>query len=81
MMKYNEKRVHEVTFAGLRFRYCTINISANMFNTNAYGGNSGSPILDFKGDVIGVLYAGSPSQPDISYAVPLNVLQEFLKDY
>ena len=78
---FHEKKQHQITFAGLRFRYCTINISANMFNTNAYGGNSGSPILDFKGDVIAVLYAGSPSQPDISYAVPLNVLQEFLRDY
>ena len=62
------------------FDYCTRRYKAQYINNIAYGGNSGSPVLDKWGNVIGVLFAGSPSQPTSSYTVPLEYIHAFLKD-
>lgn len=43
----------------------------------AYGGNSGSPVINKYGNVIGVLFAGS-QQPTDSYMVPLQYVKDFL---
>lgn len=45
----------------------------------SYGGNSGSPVTNDRGDVIGVLYAGNPAYPHYPFIVPLEGLLEFLK--
>lgn len=50
------------------------------FNLIAYGGNSGSPIIDVYGNVVSVLFAGSPSYPNFTYGVPLRYIRDFLKD-
>ncbi len=44
----------------------------------AYGGNSGSPILNTKGNVVGVLYAGANAYPHEPFIVPFEYLKEFL---
>lgn len=50
------------------------------FSTEAqiYPGNSGSPVLNTSGNVIGVVFAGSGAT---GYAVPLYVVREFLEDF
>lgn len=48
-------------------------------STPAYGGNSGSPVCDIYGNVVGVLFAGSPSYPLEPFIVPLIDLHMFLE--
>lgn len=45
----------------------------------AYGGNSGSPIIDKYGRVVGVLFAGSPVYHTEVLIVPLEDLRNFLE--
>lgn len=40
----------------------------------AFGGNSGGPVFNRHGQVVGVLVMGIPSYPQISYYTPLTVL-------
>jgi len=44
----------------------------------SYPGNSGSPVVDFFGNVVGILFAGI--QPHINMIVPVSSLHEFLLD-
>jgi S1-C subfamily serine protease len=44
----------------------------------AYGGNSGSPVVDVYGKVIGVLFAGSREQEHNTAIVPVNYLRRVL---
>lgn len=67
-------------FISLLRGYCTKQLSSQHINNIAYGGNSGSPVLNKWGNVIGVLFAGSPSQPTASYTVPLKEIHNFLSD-
>jgi hypothetical protein len=45
----------------------------------AYGGNSGSPIIDKYGRIVGVLFAGSPAYHTEVLVVPLEDLRNFLE--
>lgn len=53
---------------------------STQISATAYPGNSGSPVLNNKGLVIGVLFAGSPSYPHEPFIVPHKYLLDFLKD-
>jgi serine protease Do len=41
-------------------------------------GNSGGPLLDEKGDVIGIVFAGMPQFPGLNFAVPFNWVEKAL---
>lgn len=41
-------------------------------------GNSGGPLLNLKGEVIGINTAGSSSGQNIGFAIPVNVLKDFI---
>ena len=45
------------------------------------GGSSGSPIVNFDGEVVAVLFAGIISDNMVSYGVPLRFIEEFLSVY
>lgn len=49
-----------------------------MISSTSYGGNSGSPVVNEQGKVIGVLFAGSPAYPTEGLIVPLTVLKRYL---
>lgn len=57
---------------------CIAKIKATQFAGISYGGNSGSPVVDFFGRVSGVLFAGS-SQVTDTYLIRLEEVKEFVK--
>ncbi len=53
--------------------------NSTMISATAYPGNSGSPVTDEDGDVVGVLFAGSPRYPHETMIVPYRRLKAFLE--
>ena len=51
---------------------------SDMTSTTSYGGNSGSPVINQQGRVVGVLYAGDNRFPYEPFIVPFEYLKEFL---
>jgi S1-C subfamily serine protease len=46
-----------------------------------YGGNSGSPVVNRYGNLIGVVFAGNPNQERDNYIVPLSYVKQVLKHF
>lgn len=47
----------------------------------AYGGNSGSPVVNKYGNLVGVLFAGNPRQNTDNYVVPLSEVKRVLSKF
>lgn len=59
---------------------CIMSVGAGLTNALALGGNSGSPTVNDLGQVVGVLFAGNPSD-NWGLIVRLSDIKEFLKIY
>lgn len=67
-------------FFGIKVKVCLLSINAYQTTIVAYPGNSGSPAVNFWGNVGGVLYAGS-GYTNYGYLITLKDIQEFLAPY
>ena len=59
---------------------CIVNVKALQFNGISYPGNSGSPVVNDWGNLIGVLFAGNREAFTDSFLIPLDDVKEFLSD-
>jgi S1-C subfamily serine protease len=62
------------------FFLCVKQYKAVETNIVGFGGNSGSPAINFWGNLVGVLFAGD-SKTNYSFLVPLSDIKAFLQDY
>jgi S1-C subfamily serine protease len=68
--------------AGFFGEICTEQFEAGLTTVVVLGGNSGSPVINFWGNVVGVLFASSgPSGANYGIIVKLEDLREFIKGY
>jgi len=51
----------------------------DMLSCQAFGGNSGGPVVNSKGELIGILVMGMPRYPQVSFSVNLKDIYEFLR--
>lgn len=58
---------------------CVKTYISDSISSPIYGGNSGSPVVNKWGKLIGVVFAGNRSQPNDGYMVPLRFVKDFLK--
>ncbi len=76
---YRAKVIIGAVLKHTKKRYCYNTYKAHYINVVAYPGNSGSPVLNNFGRLVGVLFAGTPGANTISFIVPLKYIQSFLK--
>jgi len=57
---------------------CINNYYSGQVTAYSRGGSSGSPVVNFYGNIVGVLFAGSVKDQFVSFAVPLEDIREFL---
>ncbi len=50
-------------------------------NFNLYQGDSGCPVMDEQGKLIGLVAAAQANRPDITFAIPSNIIKQIYQDY
>lgn len=68
-------------FAPTGLKYVLKTYKSSQIVGYSRGGSSGSPIVDFYGNLVAVLYAGNRTDVMETYAVPLRYINDFLKYY
>jgi S1-C subfamily serine protease len=58
--------------------YCVIERNTNELSSPTYPGNSGSPVVNKYGNLVGVIFAGDNSVENMGFMVPLSYVKEFL---
>lgn len=59
---------------------CLRHYDSQATTVNILPGNSGSPVLNHEGQLVGVAFAGREDGPGRGYIVPLKYIQKFLSD-
>lgn len=80
--KYSQQDIEmNIIFAVLKVKVCIMTVH-DAYNTaiTIHPGNSGSPVVNFWGNVVGVAFAGS-SDTNWGMMVPLKDVKAFLKNY
>jgi S1-C subfamily serine protease len=67
-------------FMGMEFKVCLRDYFAARTTAIAYGGNSGSPTVNFFGSVVGLLFAAD-SETNWGFLIPLEEVKKFLSIY
>lgn len=67
-------------FFGIKIPMCVKSTEAIQTSVVIYGGNSGSPVMDDDGQVVGVMFAGDTTT-NYGSMVPLDALNDFIKLY
>lgn len=75
--KQGGRLVPSPTIFNINATYCVVDADAVRTSAQIYPGNSGSPLLNSSGEVVGVMFAGS-SEYIFSYAVRLRDVHRFL---
>lgn len=75
-----KNRIRQVDLGFFSVEACFIHVEAYNSSIPTYPGNSGSPIVDELGRVVGVIFAGS-NRSGYGLAIPLDALNDFIKHY
>lgn len=71
-----------IQYTAIRAPWIGFGMYSSLFlSTIGYGGNSGSPVIDMWGNVIGVVFAVDRNFHTEMHAVPVQVIRRFLKEY
>lgn len=60
--------------------HCRYKLSAYRITNLIYSGNSGSPMVDFWGNIVGVVFAVNPKAPTDGFAIPYPVVKDFIEN-
>lgn len=71
-------RKQEIDLLFFKMNVCMTVHPSMLSNIKAFPGNSGSPVLNEQGEIVGVLFAGD-NTTQYGFIIPLSTVKEFLK--